>query len=205
MLLLVGLGNPGSKYSNNRHNLGFMVVDEIAHHHGFGPARRKFQGELREGRIGAAKVLLLKPYTYMNESGRSVAEAAHFYKLSPEDIVIVHDELDLEPGKLRMKTGGGTAGNNGLKSLVQHLGPDFRRMRLGIGRPDQSKAVHSYVLKDFSRQEKIWVEPLILAIAEHIGLVVEGSDSTFANKIHLALNPPKPAAKVEKDTPRNNS
>jgi len=192
MLLLVGLGNPGSKYSNNRHNIGFMVVDEIIRRHGFGPARRKFQGEIYEGRIGGEKVLILKPHTFMNESGRSVGEAAQFYKLAPEDIVIIHDELDLEAGKFRMKAGGGTAGNNGLKSLVRHLGPDFRRMRIGIGHPGDRGAVHSHVLKDFSKLDREWVEPMIAAIAENIDLLVTKSDATFANKVHLTLHPPKP-------------
>jgi len=191
MLLLVGLGNPGSKYSNNRHNIGFMVVDEIIRRHGLGSARRKFQGDIVEGRIGTEKVLVLKPHTFMNESGRSVGEAAQFYKLDPQDIVIIHDELDLEAGKFRMKEGGGTAGNNGLKSLVRHLGPDFRRMRIGIGHPGNSQAVHSYVLKDFSKLDREWVDPMIDAIAEHIKLLVDGHDSTFANKVHLTLHPPK--------------
>jgi len=192
MLLLVGLGNPGSKYSNNRHNIGFMVVDEIIHHHGLGPARRKFQGDICEGRIGANKVLVLKPHTFMNESGRSVGEAAQFYKLAPEDIVIIHDELDLEAGKFRMKAGGGTAGNNGLKSLVRHLGPDFRRMRIGIGHPGNRGEVHSHVLKDFSKLDREWVDPMIDAIAKNIDLLVSDSDATFANKVHLTLHPPKP-------------
>ncbi len=192
MLLLVGLGNPGSKYSNNRHNIGFMVVDEIIHRHGLGPARRKFQGDICEGRIGADKVLVLKPHTFMNESGRSVGEAAQFYKLAPEDIVIIHDELDLEAGKFRMKAGGGTAGNNGLKSLVRHLGPDFRRMRIGIGHPGNRGEVHSHVLKDFSKLDRQWVDPMIDAIAKNIDLLVSDSDATFANKVHLTLHPPKP-------------
>jgi len=192
MLLLVGLGNPGSKYSNNRHNIGFMVADEIIRRHGFGPARHKFQGEIAEGRIGPEKVLVLKPHTFMNESGRSVGEAAQFYKLDPQDIVIIHDELDLEAGKFRMKAGGGTAGNNGLKSLVRYLGPDFRRMRIGIGHPGDRGAVHSHVLKDFSKADRQWVEPMIEAIAENISLLLTDSDATFANKVHLTLHPPKP-------------
>ena len=192
MLLLVGLGNPGSKYSNNRHNIGFMVADEIIRRHGFGPARRKFQGDICEGRIGTEKVLILKPHTFMNESGRSVGEAAKFYKLAPQDIVIIHDELDLEAGKFRMKAGGGTAGNNGLKSLVRHLGPDFRRMRIGIGHPGNRGEVHSHVLKDFSKLDRQWVDPMIDAIAENIDLLVSDSDATFANKVHLTLHPPKP-------------
>jgi len=192
MLLLVGLGNPGSKYSNNRHNIGFMVVDEIIHRHGLGSARRKFQGDICEGRIGGDKVLVLKPHTFMNESGRSVGEATQFYKLAPEDIVIIHDELDLEAGKFRMKAGGGTAGNNGLKSLVRHLGPDFRRMRIGIGHPGNRGEVHSHVLKDFSKLDREWVDPMIDAIAENIDLLVSDSDATFANKVHLTLHPPKP-------------
>ena len=192
MLLLVGLGNPGSKYSNNRHNVGFMAVDEIAHRHGFGAARRKFQGDIAEGRIGTEKVLLLKPHTYMNESGRSVGEAAQFYKLAPEDIVIIHDEIDLEAGKFRMKVGGGSAGNNGIKSLVRHLGPDFRRMRIGVGHPGNRGEVHSHVLKDFSKLDHEWLDPMIAAIADNINLVVAGDDASFANKLHLTLHPPKP-------------
>lgn len=205
MLLLVGLGNPGSKYANNRHNIGFMVVDEIIHRHGFGSARRKFQGDICDGRIGTEKVLILKPHTFMNESGRSVGEAAQFYKLPPEDIVIIHDEIDLEAGKFRMKTGGGTAGNNGLKSLVRHLGPDFRRMRIGIGHPGDRGAVHAHVLKDFSRLDREWVDPMISAISDHIALVVKGEDATFANKLHLTLHPPQAKTKPGTKSPRENS
>jgi PTH1 family peptidyl-tRNA hydrolase len=187
MRLFVGLGNPGSKYQGNRHNIGFMAVDAIARRHGFAPWRKRFLGETSEGTLERERVILLKPLTYMNDSGQSVVEAAHFFKLTPADIVVLHDELDLPAGKLRIKTGGGNAGHNGLRSIDAHVGNDFRRVRLGIGHPGIKDLVHSYVLNDFAKAERPWVEAMIDAIAEHAGLLALDRDAPFQNKVHLAM------------------
>src|SRR5882762_9126389 len=160
MLLLVGLGNPGTGYAGNRHNVGFMVVQAIAKRHGIGPWRRRFQGVAAEGPIGGERAQLLLPGTYMNESGRAVAEAAHFYKLGLADILVVHDEIELPPGKVRVKTGGGNAGHNGLRSISAHIGNDYRRVRIGVGHPGAKELVHAYVLNDFAKSERDWVEAL---------------------------------------------
>lgn len=182
--LFAGLGNPGEKYAANRHNIGFMAVDAIAADYGFPAWRSKFQGELAEGRIGDIKVILLKPLTYMNNSGQAVKAAAKFYKIDPARIVVFHDELDLEPGKIRIKQGGGNAGHNGLKSIEAHLGtPDFWRVRLGIGHPGDKARVHGYVLKDFAKAEKSWLEPLLAAIARHAGILAQGNISAFMSKV----------------------
>lgn len=191
MILLVGLGNPDSRYLFNRHNIGFMAVDAIWHRHGFGPWRRRFQGAAAEGSLGEVKCLLLKPQTYMNESGRSVAAAMRFYKIDTDAVIVFHDELDLAPGKLRTKTGGGVAGHNGLRSIAAHVGPDFRRVRLGIGHPGTKNLVHDYVLRDFAKADFDWLEPLLAAIAEYAPLIAAGQDSSFMNKVHLSLNPPE--------------
>src|ERR1700760_2570409 len=198
MRLLVGLGNPGSEHVGNRHNIGFMVLQEIARRHGFPPWRRRFQGVATEGTIGSERVLLLLPGTYMNESGRAVGEAAHFYKLGLDDIAVVHDELDLPPGKVRVKAGGGIAGHNGLRSITAHVGNDYRRVRVGIGHPGDKNLVYRYVLSDFAKDERPWVEALIGAIADNAGLLARGEDNTFQNKVHLAMQakgfePKKPA------------
>src|ERR1700685_4650210 len=187
MLLLVGLGNPGEKYAGNRHNIGFMVVQEIAKRHGIGPWRRRFQGVACEGPIGAERALLLLPGTYMNESGRAVAEAAHFYKVPLADIVVFHDELALPAGKLRVKTGGGNAGHNGLRSISAHVGNDYHRVRVGIGHPGVKELVQPYVLGDFAKSERPWVEAMCEIIADNAGLIAKGADATFQNKVHLAL------------------
>ncbi len=197
MILLVGLGNPGAKHAHNRHNIGFMAVDEIIRRHAFSASRSRFQGDVSEGRLGGEKVLVIKPTTYMNESGRSVAEAANFYKVEPQDIVVFHDELDLDPGRMRVKTGGGTAGHNGLRSIERFLGKEFRRVRLGIGHPGRDRVL-SYVLKDFARSDADWLEPLIDAVAEHAEHLARGEDATFANRVHLTLNPEKDDAKAKK-------
>jgi PTH1 family peptidyl-tRNA hydrolase len=188
MLLFVGLGNPGEGYAGNRHNIGFMAVQTIAGHHRIAPWRRKFQGVAVEGDIAAAKVLLLLPGTFMNLSGQAVAEAVNFYKLAAGDIVVFHDELELPPGKLRVKTGGGNAGHNGLRSISAHVGNDYRRVRFGIGHPGDKKLVESYVLQDFAKSEKPWVEAICGAAAENAALLIEGKDSTFQNKVHLAMD-----------------
>ncbi|HEY7244446.1 MAG TPA: aminoacyl-tRNA hydrolase [Xanthobacteraceae bacterium] len=187
MLLLVGLGNPGSRYAGNRHNIGFMVADAIARRHGMTPWRRRFQGAAAEGPLGGTRALLLLPGTYMNESGRAVAEAAHFYKLGAVDIVVLHDEIDLAPGKVRVKTGGGTAGHNGLRSISAHIGNDYRRVRIGVGHPGAKDLVHSYVLSDFGKNERPWVEALCAVIADNADLLAKGQDASFQNKVHLAM------------------
>jgi len=186
MLLFVGLGNPGPKYAGNRHNIGFMAVDTIARRHRAAPWRSKFQAQTSEATIGGERVVLLKPQTYMNESGRAVAEAARFYKIAIGDIVVFHDELDLAPGKLRVKTGGGNAGHNGLRSITALVGNDYRRVRLGIGHPGHKDAVHAFVLNDFAKSEHEWVSQLCDAVAEAAPLLAGGEDATFASKVHLA-------------------
>ena len=186
MLLIVGLGNPGRRYEGHRHNIGFMAVDEIHRHHRFSPWRARFEGETSEGTFADEKVLLLKPATYMNESGRSVSQAMRFYKLSPRDVVVIYDELDLPPGKLRMKTGGSAAGHKGLSSVAAHIGAEFRRMRIGIGHPGAKELVNGYVLHDFARADREWVEPLLAAISDNLEPLATGNDSTFMNRVHLA-------------------
>jgi PTH1 family peptidyl-tRNA hydrolase len=187
MLLLVGLGNPGPKYAGNRHNIGFMAVDRIAARHGFSPWRARFQGLVSEGTLGGVKTLLLKPQTYMNESGRSVADAARFFKIALPDVCVFHDELDLAPGKLRVKVGGGNAGHNGLRSITAHLGNDYKRVRFGIGHPGLKELVHPYVLNDFAKSERPWVETLTDAAAEAADLLAKAEDNSFQNKIHLRM------------------
>ena len=187
MRLFVGLGNPGAKYANNRHNIGFMVVDEIARHHGFAAWRRRFQSETSEGKLDHEKVVLLRPATFMNESGRAVQEAANFFKLGAGEIIVFQDELELPPAKVRVKIGGGIAGHNGLRSISAHIGNDYRRVRLGIGHPGIKELVHAYVLSDFAKSERPWVEALCAAVAENAGLLAGGKDSTFQNRVHLAM------------------
>ena len=199
MLLLVGLGNPGNKYADTRHNIGFMAVDEIVRRHGFAPERRRFQGLVSEGTLAGQKILTLKPQTFMNESGRSVGEAARFFKLTPDQIIVFHDELDLEPGKLRVKNGGGLAGHNGLKSMAAHIGKDFRRVRLGIGHPGDKNKVMAYVLRDFPKADDKWLDPLLDAMAEAAPLLCGKDDAAFASKVALILKPPvhKPVSAKE--------
>jgi peptidyl-tRNA hydrolase, PTH1 family len=187
MLLFVGLGNPGERYVGNRHNIGFMAVQAIARRHDIKPWRRRFQGVAVEGTLGGEKVLLLLPGTYMNESGRAVAEAAHFYKLGLSDLVVFHDELDLSPGKLRVKTGGGNAGHNGLRSISAHVGNDYRRVRFGIGHPGDKDLVEPYVLQDFAKSERPWVAALCDIVADNADLLAKGEDASFQNKVHLAM------------------
>src|SRR5437899_4647227 len=188
MRLFVGLGNPGAKYARNRHNIGFMAVDEIARRHGFAPWRRRFQGETSEGALGTQRVILLKPTTYMNDSGRSVQEAASFFKIAPGDVTVFHDELELPAGKVRVKTGGGIAGHNGLRSITAHIGNDYRRVRIGIGHPGIKEMVHGYVLTDFPKAERDWVEALTGIVADNAELLARGEDPSFQNKVHLAMD-----------------
>jgi PTH1 family peptidyl-tRNA hydrolase len=187
MLLFVGLGNPGRQYAKNRHNIGFMALEAIGRRHGFAPARARFQGLVSEGSVGGEKVLLLQPQTYMNESGRSVGEAARFHKIPVGDIVVFHDELDLAPAKCRIKTGGGVAGHNGLRSITAHVGNDYKRVRMGIGHPGDKALVHGYVLNDFAKSEEPWVEALCDAIADDAALLVKGDDAGLQNRLHLAM------------------
>ncbi|WP_406854495.1 aminoacyl-tRNA hydrolase [Alsobacter sp. KACC 23698] len=187
MLLFVGLGNPGSRYAGNRHNIGFMAVDAIARRHKAPPWRRRFQGDVTEAAIGGERVVLLKPETFMNESGRAVGEAMRFFKIALKDVVVFHDELDLAPSRLRVKLGGGNAGHNGLRSITALCGNDYRRVRMGIGHPGDKALVHAYVLSDFAKSERDWVQDLCDACADHAELLAQGDDPTFQNKIHLAM------------------
>ncbi len=191
MLLVVGLGNPGEKYTRNRHNIGFMAADEIVRRHNFSPWRVKFQGELSEGKIGLEKTLILKPQTFMNESGRSVAEAVQFFKIAPEDIIILHDEIDLVPGKVRVKRGGGHAGHNGLRSIHAAIGEAYARVRLGVGHPGEKDRVSGHVLNDFSKADGEWLEPLLDAVAENFELDVRENDADFMTKVAAYVNPQK--------------
>lgn len=193
MLIFAGLGNPGAKYAGHRHNIGFMAVDAIAEAQGFGPWRARFQGMVAEGRLGTEKVLLVKPQTFMNESGRAIGEAMRFYKLDAGDVVVFHDELDLAPGRLRVKTGGGHAGHNGLRSCHAHLGDGYRRVRLGIGHPGDKSRVSGYVLHDFASADRDWLEPLISAVGREAPRLSAGDDAGFMNALALAVpRPEKP-------------
>lgn len=199
MLLIVGLGNPGSKYENNRHNVGFMAADAIARRHSFSPWSKKFQGLLSEGRLGDDKVLLLKPQTFMNVSGQSVGEAMRFHKLSTSDVIVLYDELDLAPGKVRVKTGGGAGGHNGIRSMDAHCGKEYRRARIGIGHPGVKELVTHHVLGDFSKADQEWLQPLLDAIADNADYLVKGDDNGFMTKVSLAVRGNEPApAKSEK-------
>lgn len=187
-MLVVGLGNPGSRYAGHRHNIGFMAVDAIARRHKAGPWRERFQAETADCVIGGTRARLVKPQTYMNLSGNAVAQLAHFFKIERADLVVLHDELDLPPGKLRVKTGGGDGGHNGLRSITEHLGSDYRRVRIGIGHPGAKHLVEHYVLSDFAKAEQPWVEALTAAIADHADALLLGNDPTFQNRVHLAMN-----------------
>jgi PTH1 family peptidyl-tRNA hydrolase len=187
MLLIAGLGNPGARYARTRHNIGFMAVEAIAATHRVGPFRQRFQGLVAEGTIGQTRVALVMPQTFMNESGRSVGEAMRFYKLDPGALIVIHDELDLAPAKVRVKVGGGNAGHNGLRSISAHIGNDYKRVRLGIGHPGDKALVYTYVLNDFAKSEIGWVEAVRDAVARSAELLVERQDSSFQNKAHLAI------------------
>jgi PTH1 family peptidyl-tRNA hydrolase len=191
VLLIVGLGNPGGSYAGHRHNIGFMALDRVAEGTAFSPWRSKFQGEIAEGRVGERRVVLLKPMTYMNESGRAVGEAARFLKVPPEDVIVIHDELDLAPGKCRVKRGGGHAGHNGLRSIHAHIGAEYGRIRLGIGHPGRKELVAGYVLHDFARTDRDWLDPLMDGIADGFAKLVAGDEAGFQNAVALRTNPPK--------------
>jgi len=187
MRLIVGLGNPGRSYARNRHNIGFLAIDEIARAHRASPFRRRFQGEAAEVSFGTERAILLKPQTFMNESGRSVAEAQRFYKIALSDVIVCHDELDLAAARIRVKLGGGNAGHNGLRSITAQCGNDYRRVRLGIGHPGDKALVHAYVLNDFAKSEEPWVEDLCRAVADEVALLASGENESFQNKVHLAM------------------
>nr|WP_108661919.1 aminoacyl-tRNA hydrolase [Acuticoccus kandeliae] len=199
MKLMVGLGNPGSTYAMNRHNVGFMAIDRIHDRWHGGPWRRKFQSDVSEANIHGTRVMFLKPLTYMNESGRALAEAASFYKVDPADIVVIHDEIDLPPAKFRMKIGGGTGGHNGLKSIIAHMKDGFRRLRVGVGHPGRKELVPSYVLHDFAKADQSWLEPLLDAFAEEAPLLATGQDATFASRVHMRLSNTAPVKKAERE------
>ena len=198
MKLFVGLGNPGAEYAFNRHNVGFMAVDAIAAVHNFPDWRHRFSGLLTEGRLGGEKVLLLKPQTYMNESGRSAGEAMRFYKMDVEDMVVFQDELDLAPGKVRVKTGGGVAGHNGLKSLSAHLGNDYVRVRIGVGHPGHRDRVVGHVLNNFAKADLDWLEPLLGAIADAAPYLAEGANDKFQTQVAHETQGPEPEKKPKK-------
>jgi PTH1 family peptidyl-tRNA hydrolase len=191
-LLIAGLGNPGEKYARHRHNVGFMAVDAIAERHKFAPFRPRYQGLFAEGTLSGRKTFLLKPMTYMNESGQSVGAAARYLKVPPASVAVIHDELDLAPGKLRVKIGGGDAGHNGLRSITATLGANYKRMRIGIGHPGSPEAVHSYVLHDFAKHDKEWLAPLLDAIADAAPFLAENDDTKFMNRVAVLIQPPKP-------------
>lgn len=207
MKLFAGLGNPGAKYAGNRHNIGFMALDAIQRAHGFTPWRAKFQAEMSEGNLGGEKVLLLKPLTYMNLSGQSVSAAMRFYKLSPGDLVVFHDELDLSPGKMRQKQGGGHAGHNGLRSIHDHIGPDYARVRLGIGHPGHKDRVSAYVLSDFAMADQDWLDDLMRGIADGAPALAAGDSARFSNLVGQRMtpqaksSPPRPAPDPDPGAP----
>ena len=194
MKLLVGLGNPGAKYARNRHSVGFMAVDRIAADHGFSPWRAKFDGQIAEGRLGGEKVVLLKPETFMNLSGNAVAKAVRFYKLDAPDVIVFHDEIDLAPGKIRVKDGGGHAGHNGLRSIHQHIGPHYSRVRIGVGHPGHKDRVAGYVLHDFARADDAWLEPLLEGISKGADDLARGDSARFLNAVALLVSPPRSGA-----------
>ena len=202
MQLFVGLGNPGAKYARNRHNIGFMALDEIASDHGFAPWRSKFQGQVSEGRLGREKVILLKPETFMNLSGQSVGEAMRFYKLTPGDVTVFHDELDLAPGKLKVKQGGGHAGHNGLRSMHQHISEAYRRVRMGIGHPGHKDRVSGYVLHDFAKADEAWLDDLLRGCSDGAVHLAEGDNAKFMNAVGLRMKPPARKEKT-KQPPEN--
>jgi peptidyl-tRNA hydrolase, PTH1 family len=196
-LLIAGLGNPGADYARNRHNAGFMVLDVIHASYDFKPWRARFQGMVSEGALGGRKTYLLKPMTYMNDSGKSVGAAARFFKLPIEAVIVMHDEIDLAASKLKAKTGGGDAGHNGLRSITATLGPDYRRVRIGVGKPEGAKRAHGHVLQNFSKADEDWLVPMLSAMAEAAPLLAKDDDVGFMNKVALILKPPQKKPKEE--------
>jgi PTH1 family peptidyl-tRNA hydrolase len=202
--LIVGLGNPGARYERNRHNIGFMAVDRVVRRHGFGPYRGKFQGAVAEGTIGGERVHALKPETFMNASGDAVGEAARFYKIAPEEIAVLYDEIDLAPGKLRVKQGGGAAGHNGIRSIDDAIGENYWRVRLGVGHPGVKELVQPYVLQNFAAEEMVWLVPLLEAVAEALPLLVADDAAGFMTKVALILKPPPPKAPRAEEASKGN-
>ncbi len=198
MYLFAGLGNPGTQYASNRHNVGFMAVDVMAAAHGFSPWKKKFQGALADGTIGGKKVLLLKPQTSMNESGRSVGEAVRFHNIPLQHVFVFYDELDLEPGKVRVKLGGGAAGHNGIRSISAHITPEFKRVRLGIGHPGDKNMVMPHVLGDFAKSDREWLVAMLDAVSDNAAQLIVGEDSKFQSAVHLKVNP-SPLREKKKD------
>jgi len=205
MLLIVGLGNPGPKYASQRHNVGFMAVDEIHRHEGFSPWKARFQALIAEGTIAGTKCLLAKPTTFMNESGRSVGEITRFYKIPSENIIVLYDELDLAPGKVRVKTGGGTGGHNGIRSIDSHLGKDYRRVRIGIGHPGHKDRVSGHVLGDFAKADSAWRDPLLEAIGSSADYLAKGDDAGFMNRLALMTRSDEPTGAKGRGTTKNKS
>lgn len=203
MKLFVGLGNPGAKYAGNRHNIGFMALDRIAEDHGFGPWKAKFQGRISEGRLGPEKVVLLKPETFMNLSGQAVGETMRFYKLDSTDVTVFHDEIDLAPAKLRCKAGGGHAGHNGLRSIHQHIGPAYDRVRMGVGHPGHKDKVPSYVLRDFAKADQDWLDDVLRGVSDGAARLAEGDTGRFLNAVSLRVAPARPS--TGKATPKSGS
>jgi PTH1 family peptidyl-tRNA hydrolase len=197
MRLLVGLGNPGKDYRLNRHNIGFMALDIIAGRYGLAPWRPRFQAEVSEGTVGE-RIIALKPMTYMNRSGQAVGEAARFYKIAPEDVIVIYDEIELASGKVKVKRGGGSAGHNGIKSIDEHIGNDYWRVRLGVGRPETKEQVSNHVLDNFAKGDTVWLRPLLDAVADAIPLLVAGDENKFMTKVALATQPPAEKPPAEK-------
>ncbi|MGC1496831.1 MAG: aminoacyl-tRNA hydrolase [Sulfitobacter sp.] len=193
MKLIVGLGNPGAKYARNRHNIGFMALDQIASDHGFGPWKGKHQGSVSEGRFGSDRAVLLKPETFMNNSGQSVQAAMRFYKLEPADVIVFHDEIDLAPGKVKCKVGGGHAGHNGLRSIHAHIGPEYARVRLGVGHPGHKDAVPGYVLRDFPKADEAWLDDVLRGISDGVAYLAADDPAKFMNAVGMRVSPPRPS------------
>lgn len=199
MKIFVGLGNPGAKYAANRHNVGFMALDRIADDHGFSPWRSKFNAELSEGRLGSQKVTLVKPQTFMNRSGQAVGEVMRFYKLEPTDITVFHDEIDLAPGKCRVKSGGGHAGHNGLRSIHDHIGPHYDRIRIGVGHPGHKDKVPGYVLHDFAAADQVWLDDLLRGISDGAKALAADDPARFSNAVALRVAPPRSSTSKPKE------
>ena len=199
MKLIVGLGNPGAKYARNRHNIGFMAIERIAADHGFAPWKSKHQGAVSEGRFGADRAVLLKPETYMNKSGDSVGAAMRFYKLEAEDVIVFHDEIDLAPGKVKWKLGGGHAGHNGLRSIHAHIGPDYARVRLGVGHPGHKDAVPGYVLRDFPKADEGWLDDVLRGCSEGAAYLARGDGAKLMNAVGLRISPPRSGGGAKKE------
>ncbi|MEP0963140.1 MAG: aminoacyl-tRNA hydrolase [Roseobacter sp.] len=204
MILFVGLGNPGPKYSGNRHNIGFMALDRIAQDYDFAPWKAKHQGRISDGRLGSERAVLLQPETYMNNSGQSVQAAMRFYKVDPADVIVLHDEIDLAPGKVKYKTGGGHAGHNGLRSIHAHIGPDYARVRLGVGHPGHKDRVPSYVLSDFAKADQGWLDDVLRGVSDGAPFLAQDDPAKFSNAVALRVSPARPSTgkrNTEKQTP----